>query len=369
MIAFIQYLRGIAPVLVLWAHLSGFWLYARQRTWSANTDWFTYVGRPLNLYQNAGHLGVVLFFFVSGYIVTFAARTQTVRDFSIKRFFRLAPALWVAVAVVALARFIAVHAGVGYPPGTQGGGLGSYVRGALLLDMLGNKPQIDGVTWTLVIEVAFYALTALTLTMSRRRPVAATIVMLAAWAVGALLLHHFPATRYLDAFTVYVGILILGRSLFLSHSGLINTRRGLQLSVFTAAASIAVYQHCLPGSLQAADGPATTYVLGLLIFLVFMYAAPTRAPWAIRRLADISYSLYLLHLPVGMLTIDLVIQAGGSITLAFAAGVAASVLAAAASYRYVERPGQRAARTVIRSLNDRHRAAAREVGRTHGSGG
>ncbi len=25
-VVFIQYLRGIAPVLVVWAHLSGFWL-------------------------------------------------------------------------------------------------------------------------------------------------------------------------------------------------------------------------------------------------------------------------------------------------------------------------------------------------------
>ena len=95
-IVFIQYLRGLAPVLVLWAHLSGFWLYAHGRGWKVETDWFVYVSRPLNLYENGGHLGVVLFFLVSGWIITYTSRRETLRTFGIKRAFRLLPALWLA---------------------------------------------------------------------------------------------------------------------------------------------------------------------------------------------------------------------------------------------------------------------------------
>ncbi len=343
-IVFIQYLRGLAPLLVLWAHLSGFWLYAHDRGWKVNTEWFIYLSRPLNLYQNAGHLGVVLFFLVSGYIVTHASRRESARTFGIKRAFRLLPALWLAVAVVALARLIAHLAGVGYPTGTQGSGLVSYLRGALLLDMLQNKPQINGVTWTLVVEVSFYALTAAVIRLSRRAPVAATIAMLATWAGAALLLNHFSSTRYLDALTVYVGILILGRALYLSHAGLVSGRESWWLCCAVAAVFVGVYQVLQPGVLQQYDGPANTYVLGLLLFLVFMYAAPKQAPWAIRELADISYSLYLLHIPVGMLTIDLAIRAGAPFTVAFAAGVATSLTAASVSYRFIEAPARRAAR-------------------------
>jgi peptidoglycan/LPS O-acetylase OafA/YrhL len=348
-IVFIQYLRGLAPVLVLWAHLSGFWLYAHGRGWQVNTDWFIYLSRPLNLYENAGHLGVVLFFLVSGYIVTHASRRESARTFGIKRAFRLLPALWLAVAVVAAARLIAHLAGIGYPTGTQGGGLTAYLRGAFLLDMLQNKPQINGVTWTLVVEVSFYVLTAAAITLSRRAPALATVGMLATWAGAALLLHHFPSTRYLDAMTVYVGILILGRSLYLSHASLIGSRESWWLCCAVVAVFVAVYQVLAPGVLQQYDGPANTYVLGLLLFLVFMYASPKQAPWAIRELADISYSLYLLHIPVGMLTIDLAIRAGAPFTMAFVAGVVASLIAAALSYRFVEAPARRAARHWIGS--------------------
>jgi peptidoglycan/LPS O-acetylase OafA/YrhL len=347
-IVFIQYLRGLAPVLVLWAHLSGFWLYAHGRGWEINTDWFIYLSRPLNLYENAGHLGVVLFFFVSGYIISYTSRRESLRTFGVKRAFRLLPALWAAVAVVALARLIAHLAGVGYPTGTQGGSLTAYLRGAFLLDMLQGKPQINGVTWTLVVEVIFYALTAATLMLSRRAPALATTVMLAGWAVGALLLHHFPSTRHLDAMTVYVGILILGRALYLTHAGLLSSRGSWGLCGLVVVVFVAVYQELAPGVLQAYDGPANTYVIGLLLFLVFMYAAPKQAPWAVRKLADISYSLYLLHIPVGMLTIDLALKVGAPFTVAFAAGVTTSITAAAISYRFIEAPARRAARHLIR---------------------
>ena len=349
-IVFIQYLRGIAPILVLWAHLSGYWLYARNRGWVVNTDWFIYVARPLSLYENAAHLGVVLFFFVSGYIITYTSRRESLRTFGIKRAFRLVPALWLAVAVVAVVRLISHLAGVGYPIGTHGGGPLAYVRGALLLDMLQDKPQINQVTWTLVIEVMFYVLTAAALKLTRRAPIVATLGMLATWAAGALLLNHFSSTRYLQSLTVYVGILILGRALYFSHAGLASHWRKL--------VALRRDRGCLhrglpePGSrasCRQSDGPANTYVLGLLIFLVLMYAAPKRAPWVIRKLADISYSLYLLHIPVGMLTIDLAIKIGAPFTVAFLAGVTTSIAAAVLSYRFVEAPARRAARHVIRS--------------------
>lgn len=348
-IVFIQYLRGIAPVLVIWAHLSGFWLIAHGRTWTVNTDWSIYLARPLSLYQNAGHLGVVLFFFVSGYIITYTSSREDLRGFAIKRAFRLLPGLWLAIAVVAVARLIGHLAGVGYPAGTAGSGPASYLRGAFLLDMVQNKPQIDAVTWTLVVEVLFYALTAAMLVLSRRSPALATVSMLAGWATGSLLLHRFASTRQMDFFTVYVGILILGRVLYLAHAGLVTGRRRWWLCGLVVGVSIWVYQTLMPGELQAPDGPANTYVLGLLVFLVFMYASPQRAPWAVRKLADISYSLYLLHIPIGMLTISLAIKIGAPFTVAFVAGVASSVIAAALSYRFVEGPSRRAARLWTRS--------------------
>lgn len=78
------------------------------------------MARPLGLYQDAGHLGVVLFFFVSGYIVTYTSSRERVVEFSLKRLLRLGPALWVAVGVVFLARVVDLQLTGGYPVGTAG---------------------------------------------------------------------------------------------------------------------------------------------------------------------------------------------------------------------------------------------------------
>jgi peptidoglycan/LPS O-acetylase OafA/YrhL len=343
-ITFIQYLRGLAPIPVVWAHLSGFWLLVHSREWEPQNWWTAHLAGPIGLYQDAGHLGVVIFFFVSGYIVSYSSGRETRWAFTIKRLLRLLPALWLSVLVVAAARF-ADHRITGmYPTGTAGTGIGSYLRGAFLLDMLGNTAQVNGVTWTLVIEVMFYALTAAAMVATRRAPGAATLGMLAVWAVAAVAMHHFPSARHMDFFTVYVGFLILGRVLYLAHSGIITTRSGLRLGAVVTVVSVAVYAHCMPVLLQTVAGPANSYLLGFLIFAVFMFAAPKHAPWAVRKLADVSYSLYLLHVPLGMLAIDLAIKAGAPFMAAFAAGVLVSVAGAVASYRWVELPAQRLAR-------------------------
>jgi peptidoglycan/LPS O-acetylase OafA/YrhL len=343
-VVFIQYLRGIAPVLVVWAHLSGFWLYVHHGTWSVQTDWAYYIAAPLGLYQNAGHLGVVLFFFVSGYIVSMASSQETVRSFAIRRVFRLAPAVWLALLIVALSRYIDHSITHSYPVGTGGGTVTSYVGAGFLADMIGGTTQINTVTWTLVVEMMFYFLIAASIPLSRRRPALSTVAMLLAWVALALALNHFSSTRHLDAFTVYGWLLILGRAFYLTHRQLVSPRVGLALSAGITVVGAAVYQHCLPELLDMAGGPANSYLLGALIFLALMYGAPRRIPWAVRKLSDISYSLYLLHMPVGMLVIDLVIHAGGSFSWAFSLAVIASLLAATLSHRAIEKPAQRLGR-------------------------
>jgi peptidoglycan/LPS O-acetylase OafA/YrhL len=69
---FIHMLRGIAPLMVLWAHLVFYWLVAHNiNTWSGSGPWYYWVVSPFHLYQNGGHLGVVIFFLVSGFVITY----------------------------------------------------------------------------------------------------------------------------------------------------------------------------------------------------------------------------------------------------------------------------------------------------------
>jgi peptidoglycan/LPS O-acetylase OafA/YrhL len=192
----------------------------------------------------------------------------------------------------------------------------------------------------------------------RRRPRSKRPVDDRARRALALALNHFSSTRHLDAFTVYGWLLLLGRAFYLTHHQLVSPRVGLALSAVITVVGVAVYQHCLPELLDMAGGPANSYLLGALIFLAFMYAAPRRIPWPVRKLSDISYSLYLLHIPVGMLVIDLVIHAGGSFSWAFSLGVVASLLAATLSHHAIEKPALRAGRQLTSGARRRFAARA-----------
>lgn len=66
---FISLLRGFAALLVVWSHLVGWWLNANKLESPYQYYWENTIVKPFHLYQNGGHLGVVLFFLISGYII------------------------------------------------------------------------------------------------------------------------------------------------------------------------------------------------------------------------------------------------------------------------------------------------------------
>src|SRR3954471_7664690 len=80
-IAFVHALRGIATLLVLWAHLSGWWLTEAARSSPLLVYWIDLVCRPLHLHQNGGHLGVLVFFLVSGFIITHVSLRESRAEF------------------------------------------------------------------------------------------------------------------------------------------------------------------------------------------------------------------------------------------------------------------------------------------------
>src|SRR5260221_11336991 len=106
-VEFIHAIRGIAPLLVIVAHLGGSGLVFVGAQWPIFDLWVNGVVLPLGLYQLGGHLGVVLFFLVSGYILSRVSLKETARQFVIKRAFCLVPPMLIdyCLMVVASATF------------------------------------------------------------------------------------------------------------------------------------------------------------------------------------------------------------------------------------------------------------------------
>jgi peptidoglycan/LPS O-acetylase OafA/YrhL len=94
----------------------------------------------------------------------------------------------------------------------------------------------------------------------------------------------------------------------------------------------------------------TQIAYAIVVFLAALWAMPnaTESPAPVRFFSEISYSLYLIHVPVGVLMMDRlypVIGFTGAAAVSLTSCIGLSVL----SYWLVERPSQKLAREMTPS--------------------
>ena len=353
---FIQALRGIAALLVVWSHLSGFWLQETGNMSALQYVWEHWVVEPFHIFQNGGHLGVVIFFLISGYIITHTSLRETRRDFAIKRVLRIFPALAVATLVCWLLLFVAraTHTTLF---GINDGGVLHWLSGLVLVDGFLPGGRVLDVTWTLIVEVGFYALTLVLLGISRRRPLVSVWIMIAVWSALSMvsLNNDFLRNGANSGVFIYLGFLILGRIIYLWHRKLIALPDALVTGVLTAVLYLVFIETFQPDFLLAPGGwkgyePVVSYVFAVLIFFAFLRWSPKKLIWPFGMLGDISYSLYLLHLPIGITVLNLLDLAHVPATIGVIVAILVSIGVSWVSWRWIERPTQALARRWTRRI-------------------
>jgi peptidoglycan/LPS O-acetylase OafA/YrhL len=227
-----------------------------------------------------------------------------------------------------------------------------------LLNYLVGTPPINGVAWTLIIEVLFYALVALMLPLLKAWP---RLGIACAFGVLVLLqaVAHAHSIVFLLAVNgVYVTYMFLGSLIYLRRAGQIG-------SGFFMAASLAFWGVFLRGVSGIVLQPpydlsdyGVSYALAWLIVLVTLLLDDRVHLGKVTAFfSRISYSLYLNHGGVGLLALTLLYPRLGypvSLVLTFSLVVAIS----AASYRWVEAPSQRLARRWTRRIANNRLAPA-----------
>ena len=290
-----------------------------------------------------GHYGVNLFFIISGFVIFMTLeRTKKQMDFAVSRFSRLFPAYWFAIFLT----FFITHL-LGLPGKLVG--IETTFANMVMLHGLFNVPHVDGVYWTLEVELLFYFGMFTLYRFKRLDRIHHVLLGLLLLRVVYYLLEHpfgisLPWIIFRLLILQYIPWFTLGISVYL----LVNRKKtgAWQPAARTATLAIATLLICesvsvalLAVAFASAVLLAASGRLSLLRFGPFVW------------LGTISYPLYLLHENIGWAIMLRLLSINFPMDFAIIFTLGAILILAGAVTRWVEQPAMRWIRTRYKNKN------------------
>lgn len=294
-----------------------------------------------------GWIGVQMFFVISGYVIAYSASQASASRFLTGRILRLMPGIWFCATVsfgLALLFF----------PETVWVLFERYVRTLILFPV---PRWIDGVYWTLGIEIVFYGLVYVLLCLNRFERLEPVVLAVGVISALAWLLATAPVWPDLDRIisTRIAKLLLLTHGCHFALGVLLwsAVRRGLTgyrvagLAVCLTGAFLQIrYDAGFVGASLGLDrSPEMPWFLYAVFMLLFCLSirvntALTDAfPGLGRRIRDLglaTYPLYLLHTFVGALTMRFLAAYGLPPAEALTGGILVAVAASLLVSRQIE---------------------------------
>ncbi len=310
-------LRGVAAVWVVLFHYT-----------------VRYHEQPGPSVSKIGEYAVHLFFIISGFVIFMTLRnTRTGADFLVSRASRLYPAYWAAVLLTGAVMVVA-------PPFAKAAvTLPQVAVNLTMLQQWLRVREVDGVYWTLAIELAFYGWMFL---IFKLRALNRIELIGAAWIAVEIISRRWERMQnpILDP-----GIIpsIISRTFILEHAhlfvaGMVFYRIRTEGSTLGRSALLG---GCLFTHLFV-HGPYATPFLAIF-FGVFLLIARRKLGWLAVRplvwLGSISYPLYLVHQNIGYTVMRQLAAQRTEVQVAAAFSVA--ILLATILHYIVEKPALR----------------------------
>jgi peptidoglycan/LPS O-acetylase OafA/YrhL len=293
---------------------------------------------PLIGYWPVGHYGVQLFFGISGFVIFMTLdRTSRAMDFIVSRFSRLYPAYWAAILLTTAAVMLLGATDYRQP-------LPVILANLTMVHGLFFIPSVDGVYWTLLVELCFYGWMLVAYLAGWLKRIEWVLL---AWIGLTWLWWIFPDLSFRVGVVLvqkHISFFALGMLAFLVHSGRRSLAQVLPLAAF---AIVTVF---------VASGWELGLVALLVASLMFALAKGRLGGLNLRVLTwlgSISYALYLLHEVIGWSLIRRLEAAGVEPHVAILAAAVLSFSLATAVTLVVERPALRWIRKRYRTIQAR----------------
>lgn len=301
---FAHLLRGIAALTVaLLAHLIGIaWLSPQVMTTLLHVNEVAAKSIPkwiIPLYNlaplNWAHLGVSLFFLISGFVIPFSCSRLKPAAFFITRIFRIYPTYWTGFSCSILTIFILnpdntiswKHIGLQY----------FLVRDLFWL------PCLDGISWTLEVEIKFYLLCTLIPHIITKVNTKKLFLISIILGFLAVYLGNMPISitlpHAIDLSLVYIIYMFIG-VFFYWHANNFLSSLSLILLILLMQCWFICICFLNPDTTLFSKGIAINYSISIILFaFCYLWRDTIKCPSFFRWIANISYPLYVVHPIVG----------------------------------------------------------------------
>jgi peptidoglycan/LPS O-acetylase OafA/YrhL len=354
-VEFANALRGLAALSVIVSHYLGvFWVNAAAVAEltgmsRASVPIPTVAELALSFPLKWAPFGVALFFVISGFVIPFSFETYGRLDFIVARFFRIYPTYLTGLSVsLAVLAVITGIFGVSFPHSINEI-LHNYALGTR--DIFWVK-SVDGIVWTLEIELKFYLICILMAPWLRSGSMAVFTVPVALLGVSCILGAVLPSSSTTTLFWValsspYILFMFTG----VAFNFIYRKKLGGPFGAFAILTIVVMFWIALRYGFFEWHSVLPHYAAAVMVFAMAM-----RFPAIVARIptigfwADISYPLYVVHALIGYSLMVLLLSFGMPAWSVIVVAFAAAVLLATAVHILVEKPSHRLGRRIAMAI-------------------
>lgn len=299
----IDLLRFVAAIFVVCYHFFFHGIVTQKLAdefYSNASDFFKY-----------GFLGVDIFFILSGLVILVSAKNRSIQDFVKARFLRLYPVYWVCMIITAAVLLCAQV--------LDNLSIVGFIANLTMYQTILGYPSIDGVYWTLLIELFFYMWVAVMIYFNLLKY---TSIIFFSWVLlAALFLLIGLESKYITKILLFNWISYFSLGVFLYLNFLEKERTlcsmlGLILSFVLSIFKTIDRTEALSASTAGYLEPfisAGIIILTLMLLIYFILKKSVKNIKVIKLfsiLGAASYPLYLIHQEIGFVIINKLTENG-----------------------------------------------------------
>lgn len=254
-------------------------------------------------YFKYGYLGVDLFFIISGFVITLSIKSRKLKDFWISRISRLLPSYWLSILITA--SIIGLFGSPRFEINLK-----QIIINMTMFQNYFNVRSIDGVYWSLMIEMRFYIfIIGSYVLLNKIREIKLDYVIFS-WltlSITHLFLNHLLAFKILNYFLIldWSSYFIAGMIFYQIFKNKINAKYSILLCISISIALFNALSRVEQLELHYKTTFSPVFISGfIMLFYIIMLLVSCGKLQTINspqflKFGLLTYPLYLIHQKIG----------------------------------------------------------------------